>query len=99
MCGLCGVIYSSTSNRQADEAFVKRMNGTLLHRGPDAQTTYVKGPVGLGHCRLSIIDLVGGVQPMTSDDGTAHLIFNGEIYNFLELREALERSGSRFKTH
>jgi len=74
------------------------MNATLLHRGPDAQGIWQEGPAGLAHCRLSIIDLSGGAQPMTSPDGRYVLAFNGEIYNFLQLRDELIAQGRRFQT-
>ncbi len=99
MCGLCGIVYTSSSSQTIDNSLLNRMTQTLLHRGPDAQNTYVNSQVGLGHCRLSIIDLTGGAQPMPSDDGKTILAFNGEIYNFLELRKTLEKLGCRFKTH
>lgn len=70
----------------------------LAHRGPDGSGSYDGGEIGLGHRRLSIIDLEGGGQPVTNEDGTMQLIFNGEIYNYIELREELERQGHRFRT-
>ncbi len=75
------------------------MNRTLVHRGPDAEGYFCEGPVGLGHRRLSIIDLSTGSQPMSSDDGRFVIVFNGEIYNFQEIRTRLEKSGVSFKTH
>jgi asparagine synthase (glutamine-hydrolysing) len=97
MCGICG-IYNVGSGEPVSRALVKAMADTIIHRGPDAEGFYVSGPVGLGHRRLSIIDLVGGAQPMSNHDGSIWVAFNGEIYNFQELREDLIRKGYRFKT-
>jgi asparagine synthase (glutamine-hydrolysing) len=74
------------------------MVAAIRHRGPDAWGTHVEGHVGLGHARLSIIDLAGGRQPMADDAGTAWITYNGEVFNYLELREDLARSGCRFRT-
>jgi asparagine synthase (glutamine-hydrolysing) len=98
MCGLCGIVYRPSAKTRPDPELVRRMTATMRHRGPDAEGLHSEGPAALGHCRLSIIDLAGGAQPMSSSDGKKHLVFNGEIYNFLELREQLERQGHRFKT-
>jgi len=70
----------------------------LRHRGPDGEATWTEGPVGLAHTRLSIIDLEGGGQPITNEDETVHVVFNGEIFNFVELRQELEARGHRFRT-
>ena len=75
-----------------------RMNRTLVPRGPDEQRVYVDHNVGLGHCRLSIIDLSGGAQPMASQDGRWHLVYNGEVYNYVEIRRELEGLGEVFQT-
>lgn len=75
------------------------MTDALTHRGPDGSGFYRKGPVGLGHRRLSIIDLVGGRQPIASEDGSVQVICNGEIYNYVELRRDLEARGHRFRTN
>jgi len=101
MCGICGIISSNGSNVAPD--LLKRMTGLLAHRGPDGEGTYIHhGPrwsAGLGHRRLSIIDLSdAGRQPMSNEDGTLWVAFNGEIYNFQHLREVLERTGHRFKS-
>lgn len=74
------------------------MTSALKHRGPDGSGSYVSERVGLGHRRLSIIDLEGGAQPITNEDGTLNVVFNGEIYNFIELRVELEEKGHIFKT-
>lgn len=98
MCGIAGVI-NAESNAVVDSTIVHAMCHTIIHRGPDDQGIYVKGPVGLGMRRLSIIDLGGGHQPVHNEDRTVWIVFNGEIYNFLELREELERRGHHFYTH
>ena len=97
MCGIAGAWIASTS-RSPDELgdIVGRMAAAIAHRGPDAQAVWVDGEsgVGLGHRRLSIIDLSeAGAQPMRSASGRFTIVFNGEIYNHPELREALEQSG------
>jgi len=74
------------------------MNHTLIHRGPDGEGYYIGKNIGLGHRRLSIIDLEGGKQPMGNEDGSIQVVFNGEIYNFLELKKDLEAKGYRFRT-
>jgi asparagine synthase (glutamine-hydrolysing) len=74
------------------------MTKAIAHRGPDDAGFYEAGPIGLGFCRLSIVDLAGGHQPMTNEDGTLHIIFNGEIYNHPQLRPELERRGHRYST-
>jgi len=77
---------------------VKRMADTIVHRGPDDEGYYVAGPVGLGFRRLSIIDLKSGHQPLSNEDDTIWIVFNGEIYNYQELRELLLSKGHVFKT-
>jgi asparagine synthase (glutamine-hydrolysing) len=96
MCGIAGSLnlHGRTSNPEG----VAKMTSRLVHRGPDAFGSYSDGPVSLGHRRLSIIDLASGSQPMLSADGNTCITFNGEIYNFLELRKELEQSGHRFLT-
>src|ERR671919_933327 len=74
------------------------MSATLVHRGPDSDGTLVDGPVGLAARRLAIIDLETGDQPIANEDGTVHVVQNGEIYNYAELRGELERAGHRFST-
>ncbi len=98
MCGLCGIVYPTPGARSADKAMLARMNHTLQHRGPDDVGFYDEPGVGLAHCRLSIIDLEGGAQPMSSADGQHVLVFNGEIYNFQALRDELLAKGRTFKT-
>ena len=95
MCGIAGY-YNLES--PPDEASLLALCGTMRQRGPDAKGTYVDGALGLAHTRLSVIDLDGGSQPMRSPDGRFTLVFNGEIFNFRELRAELERDGDVFRT-
>jgi asparagine synthase (glutamine-hydrolysing) len=92
VCGICGI----ASPDGADRDRLARMSATLAHRGPDSDGVLVDGPVGLAARRLAIIDLEHGDQPLTNEDGTVHVVQNGEIYNYAELRERLERDGHRF---
>ena len=94
MCGLAGYV---STRRLADEV-LERMTGRLEHRGPDAQGYYRDGAVGLGHRRLSILDIEGSPQPMSTPDGELTCVFNGEIYNFMALRQELAAQGHRFNT-
>lgn len=96
MCGITLIYY--TEPRTPDRAQLQRMNATLNHRGPDAQDLFIEPHVGLGHSRLSIVDVAEGAQPMRSTDGRFVITYNGEIYNFRELRKVLERQGSIFRT-
>jgi asparagine synthase (glutamine-hydrolysing) len=96
MCGIVGVL---ALHGAADPRVVRRMSLSLRHRGPDAQGVYTAGPVGLGFRRLSILDLTpAGDQPMRSADGRLAMVFNGEIYNYVELRSELQALGHRFKS-
>jgi asparagine synthase (glutamine-hydrolysing) len=98
VCGIAGKLHFDPSAAVNAET-VLRMTRALAHRGPDDEGLYVRGPIGLGHRRLSILDLsAAGHQPMSNEDGTVWLVFNGEIYNFLELRDALERDGVQFRS-
>ncbi len=96
MCGICGIY--NRKDETIDRDLLTRMNSVLRHRGPDGEGYYVSGNIGLGHRRLSIIDLEGGSQPVSNEDETLFVVFNGEIYNFIELREELKQKGHRFKT-
>ena len=96
MCGLAGL--AERSGCPADPALVRRMTDVLAHRGPDGEGFRIDGSVALGHRRLAIIDMVTGAQPMGNDDGTIWIAYNGEVYNFRELRTELERRGFRFRT-
>ncbi len=96
MCGICGVV---AFGRPSETATVETMMRALVHRGPDGRGTFAAEGVALGHLRLAIIDLSdAGKQPFASDDGALHLIHNGEIYNYLELRAELEGKGHRFRS-
>jgi asparagine synthase (glutamine-hydrolysing) len=95
VCGIAGIASGSGT---ADPERLRAMSATLVHRGPDADGTLVDGPVALASRRLSIIDLETGDQPIANEDGTVHVIQNGEIYNYRELRAELERAGHRFAT-
>ncbi len=96
MCGICGVFDSS--GLAIDPDILAKMTSAMKHRGPDGEGQFVAGEVGLGHHRLSIIDLGGGGQPIGNEDDSIQVVFNGEIYNFVELRKELEKRGHRFKT-
>jgi asparagine synthase (glutamine-hydrolysing) len=95
MCGICGIV---ERRGPVDEQALRRMTAAIRHRGPDDQGYFIDSRVGLGFRRLSIIDLVTGNQPMTNEDGSVHLVFNGEIYNYRELRSELASRGHRFAT-
>src|SRR5206468_1036704 len=95
MCGICGVV---SANGSADPERVARMSATLVHRGPDSFGEFWDGTAALAARRLSIIDLETGDQPIANEDGTLHVVQNGEIYNYRELRRELERAGHRFRT-
>lgn len=97
MCGICGKL-NWDQREPVPPSLVREMTDVIQHRGPDGSGTYVWGPIGLGHRRLSIIDLDTGAQPMCNEDGTVWVVFNGEIYNFPELRSRLETLGHRFKS-
>lgn len=97
MCGICGVI--GVESREAGETAVRRMMDAMAHRGPDGEGILFSPPVAAGMRRLSIIDLPGGSQPVWNETHTLATIFNGEIYNFHELRKELENAGHRFRTH
>ena len=96
MCGICGIAIPSQLNRPVDEIALTRMRDVITHRGPDDAGTYINGNIGLGHRRLSIVDVSGGHQPMTNEDGTIHIVFNGEIYNHVPLRRALQAAGNHY---
>ncbi len=97
MCGIAGIVELSPA-AGPDRAILERMASLLAHRGPDDQGIAVIGPAGLAHRRLSIIDLSGGHQPMDGAGGAHTIVFNGEIYNFREVRSALEAEGETFAT-
>src|ERR671926_162973 len=95
MCGICGI---ATSRGPVDPSRLAEMSATLVHRGPDSDGSFVDGGVGLAARRLSIIDLAHGDQPIANEDGTVHVVQNGEIYNHEELRRELEAAGHGFRT-
>ena len=95
MCGIAGIIDPAAT---PERRLIERMCRVMSHRGPDGEGYYVEGPAALGHRRLSIIDLEGGAQPISNEDGTLWLTFNGEIYNFMGLRDDLVAKGHVFRT-
>ncbi|MFN0305850.1 MAG: asparagine synthase (glutamine-hydrolyzing), partial [Burkholderiales bacterium] len=97
MCGIAG-IWSPSKEAGPRVEELQRMVAALHHRGPDAEGTRIDGPIGLGHARLSIIDLEGGAQPLANEDHTIWVVFNGEIFNYVELRERLVAQGHCFRT-
>ncbi len=98
MCGLVG-IFDSRERREPDRDLLHRMNETQHHRGPDEGGLHTEPGIGLGHRRLSIIDLASGQQPLFNEDGSVVVVFNGEIYNYAGLAEELKARGHRFRTH
>ncbi|MEI8340153.1 MAG: asparagine synthase (glutamine-hydrolyzing) [Verrucomicrobiota bacterium] len=96
MCGICGIF--DQSGNSIDQAVLGNMVSIIRHRGPDGDGRFVDGEIGLGHRRLSIIDLSGGAQPIGNEDGRVQVVFNGEIYNFVELKAELEGFGHQFRT-
>src|SRR5215475_4316552 len=97
MCGICGQ-FNFTTGEPVDPLTIRRMTRAIAHRGPDDEGYFVSGSVGLGFRRLSIIDLVGGHQPMSDPQESVWVIFNGEIYNFPDLKKELEGFGHVFRT-
>lgn len=97
MCGIVGKL--NFNGHPVDEGLIRRMCATIFHRGPDDEGFYLKNVVGIGMRRLSIIDLAGGHQPLSNEDGTIWIVYNGEVYNFLELRPELEARGHCFATN
>jgi asparagine synthase (glutamine-hydrolysing) len=98
MCGIAGIVSANTAD-SVDLASIVRMCDAIVHRGPDDAGTFVKGNAGLGMRRLSIIDLAGGHQPIFNEDRSVWIVFNGEIYNFVELRADLISRGHIFSTN
>src|SRR5579864_3988681 len=96
MCGIAGIV--GLHRERVDSNQLHAMISTLVHRGPDANGVYVENGIGLAHARLSIIDLAGGAQPMSNADSTLWITFNGEVFNYLELREELIQKGHHFAT-
>lgn len=96
MCGICGIIEKKENNINLN--ILKLMNSALIHRGPDEEGYFFKENIGIAMRRLSIIDLSSGKQPIFNEDETSLVVFNGEIYNFIELKEWLIKKGHKFKT-
>jgi asparagine synthase (glutamine-hydrolysing) len=97
MCGFCGVL-NFNGQAPVDREGLAAMTATLRHRGPDDLGSFLSGPVGLGHRRLSIIDLETGHQPLSNEDGSIWIVYNGELYNYREIRANLEKAGHCFAT-
>ena len=97
MCGIAGIHYSDGA-RMADTGLLDRMTRVIAHRGPDGQGNHIEPGVGLAHARLSIIDIGGGAQPIHNEDRTVWITYNGEVFNYIELRKFLEERGHRFYT-
>lgn len=95
---MCGIVGLYQPNTPPDPTLLRRMNAALVHRGPDGEGYYASGPVGLAMRRLAIIDLQTGDQPLFNEDGSVAVVFNGEIYNYAELRRTLAEQGHRFVT-
>jgi len=100
MCGICGVLNFGSSATPVDEPTLRRMADTMAHRGPDSDGYFVAPDhqIGLGFRRLSIVDLATGDQPMSNEDDSVRLVFNGEIYNHADHRPRLEALGHRFRS-
>lgn len=96
MCGICGILRFDET--EAQEKDIRLMNSAMIHRGPDDEGYYFNGNVGLGMRRLSIIDVEGGHQPISNEDGRYQVVLNGEIYNYVELQQELKKRGHRFAT-
>ena len=96
MCGIAGYVTSKEGNDSS--RFLRTMADAMRHRGPDDEGYFQEPGVGLAVRRLSIVDLVCGRQPISNEDGTIHVVFNGEIYNYIELRSDLEKRGHRLST-
>lgn len=97
MCGICGIAYGDPA-RHVSAGQIEAMTNVIEHRGPDAAGIHVDGPIGLGHRRLSIVDLATGQQPMSNADDSTWIVFNGEIYNHAELRPSLEQAGRHYRS-
>lgn len=98
MCGIAGIFNYHSSNEPSSEQIVKRMLSLIRHRGPDESGVYLGRNVGIGNVRLSIIDLSSGQQPMSDESGRYWIVYNGEIFNYLELKTKLEQKGIKFRT-
>ncbi len=99
MCGINGIAFSSRSGRVVSREVLEAMRDVITHRGPDEDGLFIDRNVGLGHRRLSIVDVASGHQPMTNEDASLHITYNGEIYNHADYRESLEAKGHVYSTH
>jgi len=97
MCGIAGFV--NTDGTPADSRLIRRMTGIIAHRGPDADGFYVHGQVAIGHRRLSIIDFTTGGQPMSNEDDSLWITYNGEMFDHAAVRPELEAAGHRYKSH
>ena len=97
MCGIAGVLSIKGTDRISSD-LLEKMIGCLQHRGPDESGLYYDDWIGLGHTRLSIIDLSSGTQPIHNEDETLWIVYNGEVFNYIELKEDLLENGHRFYT-
>src|SRR5262245_40108609 len=98
MCGIAGIVDWERGVGQDERAVLARMTRALVHRGPDDEGVHFDAHVALGFRRLSIIDVAGGHQPLSNEDGSVWIVFNGEIYNYRELRDWLTQRGHTFRT-
>jgi len=98
MCGINGIAFSSRSGRMVSREVLETMRDVIRHRGPDDEGIFISRNVGLGHRRLSIVDVAAGHQPMTNEDGSLRITYNGEIYNHADYRESLEARGHVYQT-
>src|SRR5713226_1728944 len=98
MCGICGIAIPRHIEAAADESVLIRMRDTMQHRGPDGAGIYSTGSVLMGHRRLAIVDLQSGSQPMSNEDESIWITYNGEIYNHGSLRRTLRDLGHRYRT-
>ena len=98
MCGICGMFNFDQLNN-VNLQLIKKMCSTMIHRGPDGEGAYINENVGLGHRRLSVIDISGGNQPMCNEDQTIWIVQNGEIYNYVELSDILKKKGHKLRSN
>src|SRR4051812_23179608 len=99
MCGIAGIVAVQDGREAPEREALLRMGGALRHRGPDEAGLYRDERAGLVHTRLAILDRATGQQPMSNEDESRWIVFNGEIFNYIELRRELEQSGHRFRTN
>src|SRR5579859_3607655 len=97
MCGITGLL--RLDGGPIDAGVLHRMTRAIAHRGPDGQTCHAEPGLGFGHLRLAIVDVAGGAQPMTNEDGSIVIVYNGEVYTFPELRRELQARGHVFANH